>query len=81
MSTVTGHYYGPAALPKVSGMTLVLAALFCSLAGYVGGTIFDFHHSYRLAFKLNAVIATLGIIALFFARMPEPPERSIPAHK
>jgi hypothetical protein len=39
-------------------MMLVLAALFCSPAGYLGGRIFDQYHSY----------------ALFFAPMPVPPE-------
>jgi MFS family permease len=73
MSTVMGHYYGPAAFPKVSGMILVLAALFCCPAGFLGGRIFDLYRSYKLAFELNTAVAALGIIALFFARMPEPP--------
>jgi hypothetical protein len=60
---------------------LVLAALFCSPAGYLGGRIFDLYHSYKLAFEVNSAVAALGIIALFFAGMPEPPERSIPVHK
>ena len=74
LTTVTGHSFGPAAFPKVSGMMLVLAALFCSPAGYLGGRIFDLYHSYKLAFELNSLVAALGIIALFFAPMPEPPE-------
>ena len=81
LSTVTGHYYGPVAFPKVTGMMLVLAALFCSPAGYLGGRIFDLYHSYKLAFEVNSAVAAFGIIALFFAGMPEPPERSIPVHK
>ena len=74
LNTVTGHYYGPAAFPKVNGMTLVLAALFCSPAGYLGGRVFDLYQSYKLAFEVNSVLAALGIIALFFAKMPEPRE-------
>jgi MFS family permease len=74
LSTVTGHYYGRAAFPKLSGMMLVLAALFCSPAGYLGGRIFDQYHSYKPAFELNSLLAALGIVALFFAPMPEPPE-------
>jgi MFS family permease len=77
LSTVMGHYYGPAAYPKLSGMMLVLAALFCSPAGYMGGRIFDLYHSYELAFELNALVAALGIVALFFAPMPEPPEAEV----
>jgi len=81
LNTVTGHYYGPAAFPKVSGMTLVLAALFCAPAGYLGGKLFDLYHSYKLAFELNSAVAAIGVIALFFARMPEPPVASSLAGK
>jgi MFS family permease len=81
LSTVTGHYYGPGAFPKLSGMTLVLAALFCSPAGYLGGRIFDLYHSYKLAFELNSFIAAFGIVALLFAPMPEPPEAEMAANE
>jgi MFS family permease len=78
LNTVTGNYYGPAAFPKVNGMMLVLAALFCSPAGYLGGRLFDLYHSYKLAFEVNSLLAALGIIALFFAKMPKPPEADSP---
>jgi MFS family permease len=78
LNTVTGHYYGPAAFPKVNGMMLVLAALFCSPAGYLGGRLFDLYQSYKLAFEVNSVLAALGIIALFFAKMPERREAESP---
>jgi len=55
-------------------MTLVLAALFLFAAGYLGGRVFDLYQSYKLAFEVNSVLAALGIIALFFAKMPEPRE-------
>ena len=77
LNTLTGHYYGPAAFPKVNGMMLVLAALFCSPAGYLGGRVYDLYHSYKLAFELNSALAAMGIFALFFARMPEPPETEL----
>lgn len=81
LTTVTGHYFGHAAFPKVSGMMLVLAAIFCSPAGYLGGRLFDLYHSYRLAFEVNSGLAAMGIVALFFARMPQPPEVRIPIRK
>ena len=77
MTIVTGHNYGPAAFPKVNGMILLLAALFCSPAGYLGGRIFDLYHSYKLAFELNSAVAAIGIAALFFARMPDPPDAKL----
>jgi len=78
LNTVTGHYYGPSAFPKVNGMMLVLAAIFCSPAGYLGGRLFDLYDSYNLAFEVNSALAALGIVAMFFARMPEAPEARIP---
>ena len=77
LNTVTGHFYGPAAFPKLNGMQLLLGAVFCSPAGFLGGRIFDTHHSYKLAFELNCVVAAIGIIAVFFARMPVPPEAGV----
>ena len=77
-NTVTGHYYGPVAFPKVSGMVLLLAALFCSPAGYAGGKLYDLFHSYKIAFEINSALAAIGIGALFFAQKPEPPEAETP---
>lgn len=73
LNTVSGHYYGPAAFPKLNGMSLVLTAIFCSPAGVIGGKLFDIYGNYTLAFELNMVIAACGVVALFFATMPEPP--------
>ena len=73
LNTITGHFYGPAAFPRLSGMLLVIAAVFCSPAGFLGGKVFDTYHSYKLAFELNSLVAAAGIFALFFARMPVPP--------
>ena len=73
LNTVTGHFYGAKAFPKLNGMQLLLGAVFCSPAGFLGGRIFDTHHSYKLAFELNCVVAAIGIAAVFFARMPAPP--------
>ncbi len=75
LNTITGHYYGPVAFPKVSGMMLVLAAPFCSPGGYLGGKVYDLRHSYKISFELNSALAAIGIVALSFARMPAPPER------
>jgi MFS family permease len=73
LNTITGHFYGPAAFPRLNGMQLLLGAIFCSPAGYLGGKIFDTYHSYSLAFGICCMVAGIGIIALFFAKMPLPP--------
>ena len=75
LNTITGNYYGPTAFPKLSGMVYMIAAIFCSPAGALAGKIFDLYHSYKLAFELNSVVAALGIVALFFARVPTPPSK------
>jgi MFS family permease len=73
MNTATGHFYGPAAFPKLNGMVMLLTAVFCSPAGFIGGKLFDIFGNYTLAFELNMVIAALGIIVLLFATVPIPP--------
>ncbi len=71
LNTMVGNFYGPAAFPKVNGIVLLLSAIACSPAGIVGGKIFDAFKSYTPAFQLNVVICVVGIIALFFATMPQ----------
>jgi MFS family permease len=70
LNTITGHFYGPAAYPKISGTMLMLSALACSPAGIVGGKLFDVYKSYNPAFELNILVCLVGICALAFARMP-----------
>jgi MFS family permease len=77
LNTITGHFYGPAAFPRLNGRQLQLGAIFCSPAGFLGGKIFDIFHSYKLAFELNCVVAAIGIVAVFFAKMPAPPEPGV----
>jgi MFS family permease len=75
MTTSTAHFYGPSAFPKLNGMAMLLTAVVCSPAGFIGGKLFDIYGNYTLAFELNMMIAAGGIGALFFATMPTPPER------
>jgi len=72
MITVTAHYYGPAAFPKLNGVMALLTSAFASPAGYIGGKIFDLYGSYTRAFELNCVMAAIGIVAVTFAVMPCP---------
>jgi MFS family permease len=71
MNTMTAHYYGPAAYPKVNGMVLVLTGIVASPAGLIGGRLFDVYRSYAPAFELNILISGIGILALAFAAMPQ----------
>ncbi len=71
LNTMVGNYFGPAAFPKVNGMMLLLSAIACSPAGMIGGKLFDVFKSYTPAFYLNVGICVIGIIALFFAAMPQ----------
>jgi MFS family permease len=71
--TVTAHYYGPAAFPKLYGtMTLMFAAC-ASPAGYVAGKMFDIYGNYTRAIELNCVLAVIGVAAISLAAMPKPP--------
>lgn len=55
---------------------MLLTAVFCSPAGFIGGKLFDIYGNYTRAFELNMMIAAGSMVALFFATMPAPPERS-----
>jgi len=72
MITVTAHYYGPAAFPKLNGVMTLLTSACASPAGYIGGKLFDLYGSYTRAFELNCVMAAIGIVAVTFAVMPCP---------
>ncbi|MGC0773255.1 MAG: MFS transporter [Candidatus Acidiferrum sp.] len=74
LNTATAHFYGPSAFPKLNGSALLLTAIFCSPAGFVGGKLFDVYGSYTSAFELNMLVAVGGIVALCFATMPAPPK-------
>ncbi len=71
--TATGHFYGPAAFPKVNGLVLLLTGIFGSPAGVIGGGLFDLYGNYTLAFAINMAIAAVGIIAMLFATKPDAP--------
>ena len=71
MNTMTAHYYGPTAFPKVNGMVLLVTGVVGSPAGVIGGKLFDRFGSYTPAFELNILISALGILALAFASVPQ----------
>jgi MFS family permease len=73
-NTMIGHYYGPKAYPKLSGMYILLTSGCASPAGAVGGKIFDITGSYAKSFELDAVLAIIAIVAISFATMPTPRE-------
>jgi Sugar phosphate permease len=71
--TMLGHYFGPAAFPKINGTMLAVTAVLCSAAGVVGGKMFDIFKSYTEAFELNVAICVVGLIVLLFTSMPDAP--------
>jgi MFS family permease len=73
LNTTVGHFYGPAAFPKLIGSMLLVSALACSPAGYVGGKLFDTYKSYNPAFMLIIGICAVAMAALVFAKMPQKP--------
>jgi len=64
------NFYGPAAFPRLIGIMLMISAIACSPAGYLGGRIFDQYGNYTPAFALLIAICTTAIFALSFAKMP-----------
>jgi hypothetical protein len=58
---------------------MMLSALACAPAGVIGGKLFDLSGSYTPTFLLNLMLCGAGLIALCFARMPQPPQRVVEA--
>ncbi len=71
LNTITGNYFGPAAFPRLNGTMMMLSGAVCSLAGVIGGKLFDLSGSYTPAFLLNLALCAAGLAALLFAKMPE----------
>ncbi|EGO62328.1 MFS transporter [Acetonema longum] len=70
-NTMLGHFFGPAAFPKINGTLQAVSAVVVSASGMVGGILFDMFQSYTPAFQLNAAICLVGIILLIFTTMPK----------
>lgn len=70
--TMTGHYYGRTAFPKLYGTMMLCISAGASPAGYIGGRMFDLYGDYTRAILLNVVLAAIGITAILFASMPTP---------
>lgn len=79
MNTCTAHFYGSSAFPKLNGTMILLTSVIASPAGAIGGRIFDVSGGYARAFELNAALAAIGIVAMAFAKMPQPSGASIAA--
>jgi MFS family permease len=71
--TMLGHFFGPAAFPKINGTLLAITAILVSASGIVGGKLFDIFNGYTEAFYLNVGMGVVGILLLIFATMPKPP--------
>lgn len=72
--TMLGHFFGPAAFPKINGTLLAITAILVSASGMVGGKLFDIFKGYNEAFYLNVAMGVLGLILLVFAKMPQAPK-------
>jgi MFS family permease len=70
--TMTGHYWGPKAFPKVYGAIMLIISGGASPAGVIGGKLFDVYGDYTKAILLNVVLSLIGIVAILFATMPRP---------
>jgi MFS family permease len=71
LNAITARYYGPAPYLKLNGTMLSLTGIAGSLAGIVGGAVFDRFGNYTGAFVLNMALAGIGIFALSFATTPQ----------
>jgi MFS family permease len=70
--TLVGHFYGPAAYPKLSGVLALLSSTIAAPASAISGKLYDVYGGYTQALELIAVISLVGIVAGGFATMPRP---------
>ncbi len=70
--TVVGHFYGPAAYPKLSGMMALISSVTAAPSSAIGGRLFDAYGSYTPAFELIAVVTIVAMATLALATMPQP---------
>ncbi|MFC1839157.1 MFS transporter [Thermodesulfobacteriota bacterium] len=67
------NYFGVTHFPKIMGFALFFAPLIGSLGAPVCGYIKDVTGNYFLFWKIAAVLMTIGLIFLFFAKAPKHP--------
>jgi MFS family permease len=79
LNATIGHFYGPAAFPKLIGTMLLASSLACSPSGFIGGKLFDIYQSYNPAFLLIIGICLMAMCALAFAKMPQRLQKAAPA--
>ena len=72
MQTITANFYGRKAYPKLNGMIMLISGILCAPAALIGGKLFEINKNYTASFQLIIAIVVIGIIALFFAKMPKP---------
>jgi MFS family permease len=73
VNTIPGHYYGPKSFAKINGTFITASSVLSSPIGLIGGMLFDTYKSYTVAFWFCIATCVVGIIALLFAKMPQPP--------
>jgi MFS family permease len=70
--TVVGHYYGPVAYPKLTGMMALLSTVIAAPSSAIAGKLFDIYGHYAPALELVGLLSCVGVAALAFATMPRP---------
>jgi MFS family permease len=67
------NYFGVTHFPRIMGFILLIAPLIGSIGSPICGYIKDVTGSYFLFWKIAAVLMTIGLIFLFFAKAPKHP--------
>jgi sugar phosphate permease len=73
--TVTAQFFGIKAYPKLSGIVLMIAAIFTAPASLIASSLFGKFGSFTPAFILNVVIAVVGFVFVLFLKMPKNPRQ------
>jgi len=71
-SLITAECFGLVSFATVSGLAGVFTMSGAAFGPTIAGFIFDATQSYRTAFSIFAAMSAIAILAIYFARPPEP---------
>jgi MFS family permease len=72
LSLITGECFGLVSFGTVSGLAGVFTMSGAAFGPSIAGLIFDATGSYQMAFTIFAAMSVVAIVAIYFAKPPEP---------
>ena len=78
-SLITGECFGLVSFATISGLAGVFTMTGAAFGPGIAGLIYDATQSYRMAFTIFAAMSVTAIVAIYFAKPPEPRQQGCKA--